>query len=66
MHRPDLHGYDPETRLCMAGDIATRYIGTANDLLMEIVASGFEVVHAEVTDDFDDVNDMLLALATRP
>lgn len=55
-----LKSFDEQSRCLLMGDIATRYVGQPDDLLAEIAAAGFEIVHWEIhprtgPDDQDDL-----------
>lgn len=52
-------GFDPVTRLCVRGDLATRYIGRPEDLLNELEVCGFEIQRWEVLTPPDEVQELV-------
>ncbi|NET60380.1 MAG: class I SAM-dependent methyltransferase [Symploca sp. SIO2E6] len=57
--------FDPQTRCTMHGDLATRYIGLSNDLIMEVIQAGFKVLQLEISPPLaqDGVEGLLLVAA---
>ncbi|MEM6255111.1 MAG: class I SAM-dependent methyltransferase [Cyanobacteria bacterium P01_D01_bin.156] len=40
--------FDPQSRCCIHGDIASRYIGHSNDILQEVMSAGFQLLDVEL------------------
>ena len=59
--------YDPVTRCTFFGDVATRYIGDADDILAEITAARFEIIRYEFGEDEENQpNHDLIVEARKP
>ena len=59
--------WDPATRLCMRGGVATRYVGYAEDIEAEVRAAGFEIVRSEIFPDPDpEGTEELVVVARKP
>lgn len=54
--------YDPETQCEICGDTATRYIGLSNDILIEVIHEGLQILQMEMLPPFteDDLEELLL------
>jgi ubiquinone/menaquinone biosynthesis C-methylase UbiE len=60
-----LKNYDPESRCLFTNDVAQRYFGMPETILLEIKNAGFEIIHSSVTVGSGEDNDMLLVHATK-
>jgi cyclopropane fatty-acyl-phospholipid synthase-like methyltransferase len=54
-------GYDPDTRYIIRDDIATRYIGTPENITREVMNTGFRIMHSEVLHDEEGEEILLIA-----
>ncbi|MDF1667874.1 MAG: hypothetical protein P1V97_39420 [Planctomycetota bacterium] len=62
----EITGFQPKTGLTLHGDLATRFIGSREEIEAEVKAAGFTIVESRLMLDEDGVADDLLLVLQSP
>lgn len=62
----NVEGFDPKSKLTIHGDLATRFIGTRDQIESEIKDAGFQIVESRlILDEDGSADDLLLILKSQ-